>query len=292
MECLPAVWDPRILYENYDSVKKWVDHQRSVSSNNLLGSYGYGDWLNWSDETPKDVFNSLFYARSTDILAKMASITGHTTDAQTYGDLFNAIKTSFDNVYVAADGYISANTQTAYALALAWDILPESKRAGAAFYLSQKVASKGNHPTIGFFGGEGLLVSLSNAGYLGDAYNIIMQESLPSIGFMINQGATTIWERWNSRNGSVFGDPGMNSFNHASLGSMAEWLYRCVAGIEVDPNNPGYKHSFIQPEPGGDLTSAKGEYTSVYGKIASDWNKAWAEYLLLMLLSLLILQHR
>src|SRR5690606_16678553 len=128
------------------------------------------------------------------------------------------------------------------------------------------------HLATGFLGTPDLLPVLTATGHTDVAYRLINQRSYPSWGYEIDKGATTIWERWNSimPDGS-FGDVNMNSFNHYAYGAVGNWMYRTIAGIQPDPDHPGYKHFVVAPKPGGGLTSARATYESKYGTIASAW---------------------
>jgi alpha-L-rhamnosidase len=212
-------------------------------------------------------------------MAKMAAVLGKPGDANKYEDLFQQIKAAFNRVYVAADGRIKGNTQTCYVLALSFDLLPTEKQAVAAKYLVEDIAAKNGHLSTGFVGVGHLMPVLTRAGYLDVAYRLLLQDTFPSWLYSIRQGATTIWERWDGwTKEKGFQDPGMNSFNHYSLGSVGEWMYDTVAGIGLDPDRPAFMHIIIRPRPGGGLANAQAEYDSVHGKIISDWQIAQGRF--------------
>jgi alpha-L-rhamnosidase len=163
-------------------------------------------------------------------------------------------------------------TQTAYVLALHFDLLPEKLRPLAVAELVADIARRAMHLSTGFVGAPYLPHVLSNGGRLDIAYALLHQKTWPSWLYSVTQGATTIWERWDGwteENG--FQDPGMNSFNHYAYGSIGAWLYNTVAGIEIDPAQPGYKHSILRPQPGGGLTQAAGKLKTLYGELVSQW---------------------
>lgn len=163
-------------------------------------------------------------------------------------------------------------TQTAYVLALHFDLLPEKLRTQATAELVADIARRDGHLSTGFVGAPYLPHVLSNNGWIDVAYQLLQQQSWPSWLYSVTQGATTIWERWDGytdENG--FQDPGMNSFNHYAYGSIGAWLYNTVAGIEIDPAQPAYKHSILRPQPGGKLTQARGQLQTPYGELVSDW---------------------
>jgi alpha-L-rhamnosidase len=163
-------------------------------------------------------------------------------------------------------------TQTAYVLALHFDLLPAELRPIATTELVADIERRDQHLSTGFVGAPYLPHVLSNNGRLDIAYALLNQKSWPSWLYSVTQGATTIWERWDgytAENG--FQDPGMNSFNHYAYGSIGAWLYNTVAGIEVDPAQPGYKHTILRPQPGGGLTAASGKLKTPYGELISQW---------------------
>jgi alpha-L-rhamnosidase len=166
---------------------------------------------------------------------------------------------------------VAEDTQTAYVLALEFDLLPESLRAAAAERLARDVRTRG-HLTTGFLGTPYLCHVLSRYGYLNEAYLLLNRDQYPSWLYPVKQGATTIWERWDGQkpDGS-FQDAGMNSFNHYAYGAIGDWMYRVVTGIEVDREAPGYKHILIQPQPGGGLTHARASHLTQYGKVTCAW---------------------
>jgi alpha-L-rhamnosidase len=163
-------------------------------------------------------------------------------------------------------------SQTAYVLGLHFDLLPAKLRAPAAAELVADIERRGEHLSTGFVGAPYLPHVLSANGKLDTAYKLLAQKTWPSWLYPVTQGATTIWERWDGwteENG--FQDKGMNSFNHYAYGSIGAWLYSTVAGIEIDPEQPGYKHSILRPQPGGDLTCAAARLQTLYGELVSDW---------------------
>ncbi len=163
-------------------------------------------------------------------------------------------------------------TQTAYILGLHFDLLPDNLRPKAIAELVADIERRGMHLSTGFVGSPYLPHVLSTNGKLDTAYALLNQKSWPSWLYAVTQGATTIWERWDGwTNESGFQDAGMNSFNHYAYGAIGAWLYNTVAGIEIDPAQPGYKHIVLRPQPGGNLTFACGQLKTLYGKIVSEW---------------------
>ncbi|WP_394846111.1 glycoside hydrolase family 78 protein [Pendulispora brunnea] len=272
-----AYGDTRILREHYAAMVRWVEHIRTANPDflwrNQRGS-DYGDWLSIDADTDKEVLATAFYAHSVDLVARIARILGEDADAHTYGALFASIKDAFKNAYVGADGTVRSNTQTVYALALRFELLPENLRSLAASHLMADVEARG-HLSTGFVGVAHLLPVLTAYGRVDLAYRLLNTDTFPSWLYSVNKGATTIWERWDGiRPNGQFQDPGMNSFNHYSLGSVGEWMYATIAGIELDEAHPGYKHFFVRPRPGGGLESASGKLDTIHGTIVSDWKIA------------------
>ena len=273
--------DTRILERHYAAGARWIDYLVGSSTNLLRPAQGYGDWLSIQADTPKDVLATAYFALSTRMMARFAETLGKTADEAKYRTLFEQIKAEFNKAYVAGDVRIKGNTQTDYVLALAFDLLPQEQRAAAAEHLVEGISSKGDHLSTGFVGVGHLTPTLTSAGYVDVAYKLLLQETFPGWLYSVRNGATTIWERWDGwTQEKGFQDPGMNSFNHYSLGSVGEWLFDTVAGIGLDPKTPAYKHIIIHPRPGGGLTNAKAEFQSIHGKIVSDWKIKDGQFLL------------
>ena len=266
--------DTRIVERHYDAMTRWMEYLHEANPDlirkNRMGK-NYGDWLSPSgDHTPKHLLATAYWAFDAKLMAEMAEATGRHEDTKKYGALNERIKASFQETYVSPDGRIEGDTQTCYLLALHMDLLPEDLRSVAAEHLVRTIEREDWHLSTGFVGVGYLCPVLTEAGYTDVAYRLLENETYPSWGYTIENGATTIWERWDGwteENG--FQSPNMNSFNHYSLGSVGEWLYRYVAGI--DSGTPGYGQIVIRPHPGGNLTHARAEYDSVRGRISSSW---------------------
>ena len=207
---------------------------------------------------------------------------GRADDAARYAELLAKIKAAFRAEFVSDRGRVGDASQTAYVLALQFDLLPEELRPVAARRLAEEIRTR-KHLTTGFLGTPYLCHVLSRYGYLDEAYLLLNREEYPSWLYPVKQGATTIWERWDGQkpDGS-FQDASMNSFNHYAYGAIGEWMYRVMAGIDVDEAAPGYEHILIQPRPGGGLTSVKASHETPYGKVASAWTRADGRFELLV----------
>jgi alpha-L-rhamnosidase len=270
-----AYGDVDVVRKHWTAMSKWMNYITSVNANGLWlnrRNNDFGDWLSINADTPKDVLATAYYAYDAELMAKMAAAIGKPQEAAQYTALFERIKTAFNQAFVDADGRIKGDTQTDYVLALRFGLLPSNLRPLAAKHLTDNIASKDWHLSTGFVGVGYLCPSLTATGNNDVAYRLLLNDTFPSWGFSIKQGATTIWERWDGWTPERgFQDPGMNSFNHYSLGSVGQWLYQDVAGIDTDLNQPGFKHILLHPHPGKGLTSAKATYDSAHGEISSAW---------------------
>lgn len=276
-----AYGDQRILEVQYPSMKAWVGFMTAQAGDDYLwtGGQHYGDWLAFATTrsdypgatTEKDLIATAYYAYSSGLLAKIAGILGNDADARKYAALSESVKKAFVQEFVTPAGRLVSNTQTAYSLAIAFDLLPEDLVPAAAEYLAEDV-KKMKHLTTGFVGTPLLCKTLSEQGYEDLAFMLLNRKDYPSWLYPVTQGATTIWERWDGQKpDGTFQNVGMNSFNHYAYGAIGEWLYTYVSGIQIDEENPGYKHFILAPHPGGGLTNANAEFNSMYGKIKSEW---------------------
>ncbi len=276
-----AYGDKRILKEQYESMQKWVGFMQEKAGDDHLwiGGTHFGDWLAFATTrsdypgatTEKDLIATAYYSHSSGLLGKIAKIIGKEEDAKKYKTLSENIKKAFVHEFVTPAGRLVSHTQTAYCLALAFDLLPDDLVPKAANYLAEDVR-KMKHLTTGFVGTPLLCKTLSHHGFEELAFMLLNRKKYPSWLYPVTQGATTIWERWDGQKpDGTFQSVGMNSFNHYAYGAIGEWLYTYVSGIQIDKENPAYKHFVLAPHPGGDLTNANAEFDSMYGKIKSAW---------------------
>ncbi|MCX6042560.1 MAG: hypothetical protein NTV69_15675, partial [Caldilinea sp.] len=271
--------DTRLLQIQYPSMRAWVEFMRASGEDELLFGDGFhfGDWLALDTGIDGAVFGatdvlligSAFYAWSTHLLAQIAELLGNTADAQLYADLHKRIVAAFQREFVTPAGRLASNTQTAYVLALMFDLLTEPQREEAVRRLVADIRRRDLHLSTGFLGTPYLCPVLERYGQLDVAYALLLQESYPSWLFPVLQGATTIWERWDGqRADGSFQTPGMNSFNHYAYGAVGEWMYSVIGGIR--PMAPGFKKILFAPEPGGGLTEATTSLHTPHG-LASCW---------------------
>ncbi|WP_423128634.1 family 78 glycoside hydrolase catalytic domain [Gaoshiqia sp. Z1-71] len=277
-----AYGDKVMLEKQYSSMKAWVDYIRGLSAGNLwMPKSSFGDWLFYrpfddnsglAAVTDKNLIAQCFYAYSTQLLIHAARTLELDDDVETYGELLQKIKDAFVHEYLTASGRLVSGTQTAYVLALNFDMLPENLRAQAAKRLVDNIRSYDTHLTTGFLGTPYLCHVLSRFGYTEVAYELLLQKSYPSWLYPVTMGATTIWERWDGiKPDGTFQTPGMNSFNHYAYGAIGDWMYRVVAGIDTGQETPGYKSIRIKPHVSSKLSHAKAELETYYGKVASGW---------------------
>lgn len=265
--------DKRLLQDSYPSMKRFIDFCKNRSTKDLLPPQKYqcyGDWLNIDDETPKDVIYTAYFAHSTKLTAQAAAALGKDSDAKEYEKLFEKIKSSFNKAYVEPNGAVFGNSQTAYVLAIAFDLLDEPVRSKAGQHLVERIEDCNWHLSTGFVGTKDLLPALSKIGRNDVAYRLFFNDTFPSWGFSIKNGATSIWERWDGwtpENG--FQISRMNSFSHYAFGAVGQWMFENIGGIKSD--GPGFKKIIIKPLPDGKLTWAKASYNSIRGLIISDW---------------------
>jgi alpha-L-rhamnosidase len=208
-------------------------------------------------------------------MARIASVLGKKKDAIRYRELHSRIVAAFQRRFVTADGLLVSGTQTSYVLALHFDLLPEHLRSVAAQILAKDIESRGFHIATGFVGTPYILAVLEQHGYLDVAYKLLEQETFPSWLFPVKNGATTIWERWDGWTPEKgFQDVGMNSFNHYAYGAVGAWMVSRVAGLDLDPAKPGYRHVVFRPRPGGTLTWAEASLETPQGETRIRWDKS------------------
>ena len=274
--------DVSVLENQYESMKRWIGYMEARAGENLIweGDPHFGDWLSFASTrsdymgayTLKDLIATAYYAYSSSIVARVADILGNEKEATYYRQLSEQVRLAFNKEFVTSTGRLVSHTQTAYTLALAFDLLDKETAVKSAEHLAKDVEAF-RHITTGFLGTPLISLTLTDIGRNDLAYQLLNRKQYPSWLYPVTMGATTIWERWDGQKpDSTFQNPGMNSFNHYAYGAIGKWMYQVVAGIGIDENQPGYKHILIQPRPGGGLTSAKATHNSMYGTIVSGWS--------------------
>lgn len=280
-ELYRATADTGLLRQQYDSAKGWVDLVDSLAGEDHVWdcSMQLGDWLDPS-APPEDPMQAMtdphlvataFFAHSTRILAQWAEVLGKQEDARHYDQLADAIGEGFRARYTDGVGHLSSDTQTAYALTIAFDLAgDEERRALAGKRLAELVEASGGNVATGFAGTPALTAALSATGHAKQAYRLLMETSCPSWLYAVTMGATTTWERWDSMLPDGLINPGgMTSFNHYALGAVAAWLEQVVGGLT--PAEPGYRVIEVAPQPGGGLSWAESVHRTPFGWAASSW---------------------
>ncbi len=260
--------DRRILEEHYDGVKAWTDFQRSKAQDGILAYSYYGDWVP-VERTPGELVSTFYYYYSAHLTARMAEIIGRKADAETYSKLAGEIRDAFNKKFLNPDNTYANGTQTAQTLALYLDLAPKERRGGVFSRLRDDIVyGKNTHLTTGIIGAKYLMELLSRQGQTHLAYELATQTTYPSWGYMIENGATTLWELWQNKTG-----PAMNSHNHPMFGSVGAWFYRALAGIDPDPERPGFERIRFVPGAVRDLEWASGDVETVRGTVLSRWSR-------------------
>ncbi len=265
--------DRRAIERNYAALSRYlawleVSNQHGVSS---VG--GYEDWVNLGGGAKPEVIDTAYYSYLCGLMSEMATALGRSADADRFAASRRESVAAFQRAFLLPDGSIWGSSQTGYALAFTMDLLPETARAAAAQKFVQEISSRNWHLATGFIGTPRLLPALHLAGRDDVAYRLLLQDTFPSWLSEVKEGATSMWERWDGwTSDKGFEDITMNSFNHYAFGSVGEFLYRFVAGIDTE--GAGFRRILIQPRPGGTLTEARASYDAITGKIESGWRIA------------------
>ncbi|MEX0852863.1 MAG: family 78 glycoside hydrolase catalytic domain [Bauldia sp.] len=270
--------DKGLLEAAWPSLVGWMDyiarHNPRLLRENALNR-NYGDWLNVGPATPKVMIAAAYWAHLADLMARMASILGLDEDGERFTGLLGSLKAAFREAFVDQDGRVEGDTQTAYLLALDFGLLDEKQAASARHHLLRTIAEADDHLATGFLGVRHLCPVLSDAGAVDLAYRLLLNQTYPSWGFSVANGATTIWERWDGWTPEKgFQTPSMNSFNHYAYGAVGEWLFARVAGIAPDPAAPGFRRVICCPLAHRGLGWAKAEHRAHVGRIAAGWTIA------------------
>ena len=275
--CTYNLWlvydDTRVIERHFGELARYIAFLQSHAKNGIIRVGGYGDWLNKGGGAKTEVMDTAYYAYLCGLMEDMARAIGKTAYANYYAELKAEVTASFQQAFVKPDGSILESSQTGHALAFTIGLLPDAVKAQASDRFVEEIAAHNWHLATGFIGTPRLLPALHKAGRDDVAYRLLLQDTYPSWLFQVKQGATTMWERWDGWTPDQgFQTIGMNSFNHYAFGSVGEYLYRFVAGIDTD--GPGFRKILIQPQPRQGLTSARASFDSPSGKIASGWQVA------------------
>ncbi|GHV81845.1 alpha-L-rhamnosidase [Spirochaetia bacterium] len=272
--------DKRLLSEQYESMKRWVEYIRSKAGDNNLWQSGfqYADWLALDKEESSDrvgatdvyLVATAYYACSTAIVARAAKVLDHADDAKEYDRLHRNIIAAFQKEYITQTGRMVSETQTGCVLALHFGLADSEHRPRILQSLVNNLAKHNSHLTTGFVGTPYLCHTLSENGQHDLAGTVFLKQDYPSWLYAVNLGATTIWERWNSMKADgAFDESGMNSFNHYAYGAIGSWMYQKIGGLSIV--EPGYKKSRIAPMPIKGITHASTSIKTVYGELSCRW---------------------
>ncbi|KAF3038144.1 hypothetical protein E8E12_006799 [Didymella heteroderae] len=278
-----ATGDFEILRTQYESMQGWVSKiQRYEGSQtpNLWHPkvFQLGDWLDpaappdapWQSKTDSKLASDAFLVQTLRLMTKVSTLLDKNDDAQTYLSDFTAARSQFQSEYVTPNGRLVNESQTAYALAITFDLLAPHQRAFAGDRLAHIVALNAFKIGTGFAGTPFILSALTQTGHADEAYGMLLNELCPSWLYGIKMGATTTWERWDSMlpDGSI-NPGGMTSFNHYAYGAVATFLHECVAGLKCV--EAGWQRARIEPVVGGDIRSARASHLSPHGEVSVEW---------------------
>ncbi len=265
--------DRRLLARAYPSMKRFLDFCEQRSGDDCLPPsefHCFGDWVSLGADTPREVIYTAYFAKCARLMQQSAEALGYKKDAEHYAELFKRVRKAFEQAYVDAEGKIRGDTQCGYALALSFGLLAGERREQAARHLLADIERRGGHFSTGFVGTMDLMLALDAIGRTDVAYRLLLSRSYPSWLFSIEQGATSIWERWDGWTPEKgFQDPGMNSFAHYAFGAVGRWIFETLGGLGAD--RTGFTHLRLQPRPGGGLTWAQASYDSIRGQIELRW---------------------
>lgn len=275
-EIYMAYGNKKILQNQFESMQKWVDYIRNTGDDEYLwqGGKQFGDWLAMDNEdgsyngaTPYDYISTAYYAYSTSLLIKSGNVLGY--DMSEYVELYHNIVSAFQREFIK-DDLPAAHTQTAYAIALYFNLCTDREKTAAE--LSKMIRDNGNKLTTGFVGTPYLLHALSDNGYADTAYDLLLQEQYPSWLYSVGRGATTMWEHWDGiKEDGSFWDKAMNSYNHYAYGAVYDWIFGVAAGIRPLDDGAGYKHCRIEPHPDKRIGFLKSSIETRRGHLSSYW---------------------
>lgn len=271
--------DKKILKLQYDSMKAWIDFMERHSDDYIWNyKLQFGDWVALDAEegsyfgaTPNDLTCTAYFAYSTGLFVKMAKALDR-EEAKEYETLYKHIVKKFQDTFFDKSGNMTAQTQTAHIVALYFGLTPEAYVKKTVEHLKELLTKEKGHLVTGFVGTPYFCHALSQNGCVKEAYGLLLKEDFPSWLYQVKKGATTIWEHWDGlKPDGTMWSADMNSFNHYAYGAIGEWMYRVMAGIEADENEPGFRHSVYYPRIGGNLTEVNAVYHSIYGENVVQW---------------------
>ena len=275
--------DRRILERCYDSMSRYIDYLEQRCRDGIHPDFGYGDWLAIGSDTSKELIGTAYSAYSVSLMAKIARVLGRSADVARFDTAFGSLKAAFNREFVTPGGRLVSASQTACVLALRFDLLDEPAKSAVTGWLCRDIEKRGVI-TTGFVGCNLILPTLSQIGRDDLAWQLLTSEKFPSWLFSVNQGATTIWERWDGWTPEKgFQDVGMNSFNHYAYGSCGEWMYAHIGAIDLAETEPGYTRFIVRPVMVPGLDHAKASLDSMHGRIETQWTRQDGEMMLRLL---------
>jgi alpha-L-rhamnosidase len=285
--------DTSIIDQSWSSMEKYLDAIAAANPEGLWkkdAGIPYGDWLSPEGRTDYVLIATAYWAYDTMLMQQMAHATSRVQEEQKYAQLFQKIRAAFQKQFVRSDGFVAGadiapspsgglnnpndksdggDTQTGYVLALHMDLIPDELRAKAVQKLVDKIEANHGLLGTGFLGTPYLLEELTKEGHSREAYKLLLNTEYPSWGYLVEHGATTMWERWNGD--QMKADPSMNSYNHYAYGAVADWIYRYAAGVDTSPLDAGFHTVVLHPVFDSRLGNTVLDYDSAYGSIHSDW---------------------
>jgi alpha-L-rhamnosidase len=283
--------DKRVLGRGYDAMKKWIDHEKTFVKDGLISKDQYADWCVPPEDpklihsqdparvTDKTLIATSYYYELLRQMSRYAGILDKPTDAAEFDRLSAAVKDVFQRRFFKLESSMYDNgTQTSGVLPLYFGMVPEDFRPAVVQTLVRNIEQKSDgHVGTGLVGAQWLMRTLSDNGQADLAFKIATQKTYPGWGYMVEQGATTVWELWNGNTA----DPAMNSGNHVmQIGDLAVWMYEYLAGMRADREKPGFRHAIIRPYPAGDLTFVAGTHKTMYGLLKSSWKREKGQFTL------------
>lgn len=281
--------DTKILSDNYDMMKKWADYLLLPENQKgyIQRPQSRGDHLAVDTTTPNTLTATAYAAHSLNLMSQAAAVLGNSADTKKYSMLFDKVRSAFGHKWVKDDGTIEytpdsgdtkiKGSQTAYALAIDFGLLDGEQLKGAREGLKAALEKYDNKISVGFLGISHIMNALCKVELYEEAFHLLEQTDNPGWLYSVRNGATTIWERWNSyiAETDTFGDVSMNSFNHYAYGAVGAWLYNTVLGINTssDAGGVGFEKIILTPTVGGSLTYARGSYETKWGIIRSEWER-------------------
>lgn len=283
-----AYGDTRVIERHWASMTRFMDwrKQRAPDLRGRKDGNTWGDWLNVNEETPIEMIDAAYFVHDAQLMAEMAGAIGRTAESQAYRDLHRRLAERFASDYLRPDGTLEVDTQSAHVLSARLAGIPVSRGEGIVKHLADKIAKNEHRMATGFLGTKHLLPALTEGGYDDLAARLFQSRRFPSWGYEVVNGATTVWERWDSYtkehgfNGATGNqNAAMNSFSHYAFGAVMEWAFRNLAGIDTE--GPGYSRIVIHPRPPAPGSNpeqtpihwVKAEYRSIRGLIRSEWRR-------------------